>query len=307
MGLFKKKKKKEEANFVRLATDAAYKMGTQGTEHLLHGLLLTAEEETAKKKTAYYDYARKTDYGSSLFSSFEKSQKLKNEFYRAEEAQGEIKTAYYKGAYEAFLGGDIESLQTLLTHPQDFLRDNYDSADDLVTRTLIGLVFEVKEAADQAAMLVMALEKTTKEDRKNHLDNALECLLKEYNPYPEAIAAVLNAGANPGDNGSISLAYAIQKDAPAEIKDLLLAHGADLDAAIATMKRHSGYFGDMGQKLAEEKAKQSSADRIRELEETVADLTKKLEAKKDEPAAPKPKPAKKADDSLSKIRKFGNP
>ncbi|MBU6475834.1 MAG: hypothetical protein KGL10_08110 [Alphaproteobacteria bacterium] len=279
---------KKKKNTVTAPTAAeAYAAGQHGSIENMYAVDAAAYAYLKYAETEYRSYAKKSDNGASLLHSVSKYFRLENDYESARHAFYQTRQRLKKGAIDAFLDGRPENLQEIIAHPQDFAESQHQEPDALVAKTIIQLL----DKTPDAGVPLLALAKVDRKNRQDILNDTLYKLVNEYTGFETEMSALLEAGADAGCNSSIVLAAAIHKQRPAAIIDMLTEHGASYQAAFERMQAHPDYYGDKTATIAyhayrrEMEARiEAQQNRIRELEETVAELT----TRKDKPPAPQP-------------------
>ncbi len=284
------KSKKETA--AAPAAEQAYETGLHGTVAELRAFNAAAKTYVETKKAIFDAYDKKSNSGMSLMHSLSKYFQLSAAWEAAVDVPYQMHRELKKGAIEAFLDGHPENLQEMLAQPQEFLEDRYQNEKEFRNRLLIQLADKMPDAG----VPLLALAKVGKEARQEILNDALYTLVNDYDDVEKETSALLAAGADASYSSSITLAAAIHKGKPAAVIDMLLENGASYQAALERMQAHSDYYGDKTQKIAYDEYRretearlEAQEKRIRELEETVAELTKK----KDKASAPETGAAQK--------------
>jgi hypothetical protein len=247
-------------------------IGLNGTVEDFYAAVKTAEEDLAVKKTAYEVYAKKTKYGMTesirYWDPFTKYLALQSAYLLAKHVPPQIRQGFNQGAIEAFLDNPSrpENIQHILSNPKDFCTE-YETEDGLVTSTLVTLL---SKSGTPDTVSGIAFEKVAEDKKHGILDRTLLALVSgNCTDIESSVSILLKAGADASYDSNQTLAKALYRDAPAGVLDMLIKHGADCDKALQTMRDNRGSYGDIPYKL---EILQQAA-RIRQLEETIEELT----------------------------------
>ena len=232
-----------------------------------------------------------------LGTQADKNAELEEKIQSAAHAAEKIRRPLREGARQAFLDGNHEKIQILLSEPEKFITTglaSYDPAETqnkFVADILINLI---NDSADPDAVLPLALERVDEEKRLPLLSNALhELVSKHWDKDFEKVASILlEAGAEPSSAG---LADAIHRKLPYVVVTMLLDQGASLDeASVILTKRKSDSLDKL--EFIERDCTQRAiingmAENIRDLTGVTEGRHRQPETSPDQPAAKHRKPA----------------
>jgi len=274
-------RKKQTADQSAETGPSPYDIGFKGSVEDINQADKAAHADIEAKRVAHVEYARKSDNGMSLRHSLDKHWALRDAFHAAEKVPFEIHQQLQQGAFNAFLEGRPENLQEILARPEEFLAQ-YQSEEKLVTSMLIQLADRVSDSR----VPLLALANVEEGKRQEMLDNALHVLVSNgYNNMEKISSVLLSAGANAGHGSSKTLAAAISNGSTAVI-EMLQEKGASFDEAVQTMRTNPRQYGNNADRLEFLEYRKKAEATIKELKETIKELTAKQ--KKEDPASPAP-------------------
>jgi hypothetical protein len=283
MGFFKNKNQSEEPVSQE---PSAYEIGLNGTVEEFYAALEAAKEDAKAAQAAYEAYDKK-----KTFFSMEKWCSLRDANSAAQNRCSQMPYQFHEGAIAAFRQNRPENIQAILADPEKFHRE-YEDSDTFLIRAFFQLLTDtsVPEAVPAPALAKIAADK-----RQYILNVALFKLIDEYKNIENTVSALIKAGADAGYESSAPLAIALHKGTPDKVVDMLIENGATLDAALQRMQDNRDFYGPTLEKIETLRYKAETDAKIRELEETIAQLTeaKKTDLKEPtaDPSAAKEKPA----------------
>lgn len=259
MSLFKKNKNKTDTT---PKSPTYHEMGLHGTVDDFYAAVKAAKEDLAAKKSAYKKSKKTYDNWNAGYKKHYVNQEA---YWAAKNVPYQIQREFLQGACAAFQDDRPENIQHILSVPGEFLSFEYDTGADVAERTFMPLLVD---SANPDTVPDKALARVAKDERQGILDYAL-CNVAQgwYGDVEKLVSALLKADAKASNK---ILALALHKDVSDEVAGLLIKYGANLDEALETMRNDRNYYGGTPEKI---EALQCKDARIRELEETIAELT----------------------------------
>jgi hypothetical protein len=261
-----KKKKKISAESTPQGP-TPYEIGRDGTVEDFYAAVKAAREDIVVKEATYKRSDKRSDF---LLTSLKKYRADQQAYLAAKKVPSQMPAEFYRGACEAFQDGRPGNIQHILSVPDEFCsrKYKYGLESDLPERTFFKLL---TESANPESVPELALAKVA-EDKKQHILNSVlsSVIGCEEADIERCVTTLLKAGADASYKSNAVLAYALYTDIPAKVAELLVEYGANFDEALQTMRDNRVIYGATPEKI---EALQRKDARIRELEETIAELT----------------------------------
>lgn len=301
--MFKRKKHQEDTTPTVSPYDRGQAMGfSDCSDTDIEATVNEFRDLVDKNKKAYEDYDDR-----ELFWSSSKNRELRKAYNISKIDFNDFCQGLREGAFDAFLDGRPERLQAVLAHPESFAYSqeySYEHPDYIRSELLRKLFYETPDAA----ALQLALAKTPAQEKQACLDEALLNIINgitdtDNADLPARVTTLLDAGAKASPHMLVCALYGQHLD----VAQILRDHGVSDEEALQDV-HDSPLYGSSDTALVELTLYKEQAEvRIRELEETVRELTEGKPAPAKSKGEPAPEPKEETPAPVTRISGFRKP